>query len=380
MTEKRKIIFKNILSPGDAVMMTCGIRDLHLTYPGQYLTDVRTCCSEIWKNNPYITKMNDNEAEIITIGYSKTINESNQGSYGFAHGYRREIEDKLGIKIKQTSMFGNLYLSDEEKKTPSLIDLNFTGWDTPFWIIISGGKQDYTTKHWIPEYAQEVVDYFYGKIQFVQVGEKHHLHKPLNNVINLMGATNLREFINLIYHSDGVLCPITFAMHGAAAIPQKQGKPRFKPCVVTAGGREPNHWIAAPNHQFIHSCGMYECNSGGGCWKARTIKLNDNDGKDGSLCSNTVEFKGRQVQRCMKEGVKPVDVIRAIEKYYDGGIIKYLPNGYRMINDSWNNREKYINQILKDKAEYLKSSYARENMKNNMIDYIEQINSNRKYS
>lgn len=378
--EKKKLIFKSILSPGDAVMMTCAIRDLHITYPDKYLTDVRTCCSEVWENNPYITKMNDDEGEIIDVGYTTTVNESNQGAYNFAHGYRREFEEKLGISIKQTSMFGNLYLSDIEKRTPSLIDLNFTGWDTPYWIIICGGKQDYTAKHWIQEYAQEVIDYFYGKIQFVQVGDKSHLHKPLNNVINLIGATSLRDLINLIYHADGVICPITFAMTAAAAVPPKQDKPNFKPCIVTAGGREPNHWNSAPNHQFIHSCGIYECNNSGGCWKSRTVKLNDGDGKDGSLCTNTVDFMGRKVQRCMKEGVKPIDVIRALEKYYDGDILQYLPHGYRMINDSWNNRDKYINQILKDKATYLTTNYARNNKNILIRNYVEQIKSNREYS
>ena len=39
----RKIILKNNLSPGDLVMLTAAVRDLHLSYPGCFETDVRTC-------------------------------------------------------------------------------------------------------------------------------------------------------------------------------------------------------------------------------------------------------------------------------------------------------------------------------------------------
>lgn len=377
----RKIIFENKLSPGDAVMMTAAIRDLHLSYPNQFITDVRTCCSDIWLNNPYITKLdeNDNDVEVIKTGYTNNINQSNQGAYHFVHGYRQDFEEKLNIPIKQTSHFGNIYLSNEEKNKISLVHQYFTGWDTPFWIIISGGKQDYTTKHWIHEYAQEVVDYFYGKIQFVQVGTSNHYHPPLKRVINLIDATNLRELIHLIYHCDGLITPITFAMHCASAIPNKPNKPRHKPTVVTAGGREPNHWIALPNQQFIHTCGIYDCNQHGGCWKARTTKLNDNLKHDNSLCQNTITFNNRQVQKCMYEGVTPLDVIRAIEKYYNGNIIQYLPRSYKMIDAKWDERFMYLEHIIKDKKTYHDLNYARENRMNADLDIIEQIKTNINY-
>ena len=37
----RKIILRNRQSPGDIVVLSAAVRDLHLTYPGQFLTDVR---------------------------------------------------------------------------------------------------------------------------------------------------------------------------------------------------------------------------------------------------------------------------------------------------------------------------------------------------
>ena len=37
-----KLILRNSQSPGDIVMLTAAVRDLHACRPGQFLTDVRT--------------------------------------------------------------------------------------------------------------------------------------------------------------------------------------------------------------------------------------------------------------------------------------------------------------------------------------------------
>ena len=44
-----------------------------------------------------------------------------------------------------------------------------------------------------------------------------------------------RQFARLMYHASGVVCPVTFAMHLAAAIQVKPGRPRNRACVVVAG-------------------------------------------------------------------------------------------------------------------------------------------------
>ena len=53
----RKLILSNYQSPGDFVMLTAAVRDLHLRYPGEFLTDVRSPCPQLWKNNPYLTPL-----------------------------------------------------------------------------------------------------------------------------------------------------------------------------------------------------------------------------------------------------------------------------------------------------------------------------------
>jgi ADP-heptose:LPS heptosyltransferase len=195
------------------------------------------------------------------------------------------------------------------------------GSDVPFWIIVSGGKRDYTTKLWSTERLQSVVGHFSGRIAFVQVGASEHSHPPLTGVIDLRGKTDLRQLIRLVYHAQGVLCPVTLLMHLAAAVEVKSGFPKNRPCVVIAGGREPPHWEAYPHHQFIHRVGTLSCCDNGGCWKSRVLPLGDRDEKDRpeNLCVDVVD----DLPRCM-HNVSIDDVTRSIELYFKGGVARYL--------------------------------------------------------
>ena len=159
------------------------------------------------------------------------------------------LNERLGTCIKPTAFRGDIYISDEERRDRSLVH-QILGEDRPFWIITSGGKYDFTNKWWDPTRYQEVVDHFKGKILFVQVGKLDHHHPPLEGVLNLLGKTSLRELVRLVYHSQGVLCPVTLLMHLAAAVPTKPANPEARPAVVIAGGRESVQWEAY-NHCLL---------------------------------------------------------------------------------------------------------------------------------
>ena len=80
---KKKLLIRNFQSPGDILMLTAAIRDLHKTYPEQYLTNVETSAMELWENNPYIDKTinkDDSDVEIIEAKYD-LIHQSNEGCY-----------------------------------------------------------------------------------------------------------------------------------------------------------------------------------------------------------------------------------------------------------------------------------------------------------
>ena len=302
-------------------MLTAAVRDIHKCYPRRFQTDVRTSCQSIWENNPFITNLNEEDPEVQTIEcHYPLIYQSNKRPYHFIHGFIDYLNLHLKLDIRPTLFKGDIYLSRSERTLPSLVH-DLVGKNIPYWIVVAGGKNDYTIKWWDANRFQHVIDFFKRKILFVQVGSKNHFHPDLKGVLDLRGKTTIRQLIRLVYHAQGVLCPVTLLMHLAAAVEGKENKNGSRPCVVIAGGREPAHWEAYPNHQFIHTIGALRCCSQGGCWKSRTLPLGDGNSKDRpeNLCVNVVGG----LPKCM-DIITVEDVIRRIQIYFQKGGLNYL--------------------------------------------------------
>jgi len=310
----RHIILKTNLSPGDICTLTAAIESLHATYPGQFRTDVRTPCPEIFEHNPHITPLKDDEAEAIEMHYTDLINRCDQSPNPFLRGYCYDLGRKLGLPLELTTNRPHLYLSDEEKCWMHQVQQYFTHKPTKFWIVNAGVKHDYPLKQWPVEYYQEVIDYFRGKIQFVQVGHPEHEHPNLKSVINLVGKTNTRELIRLCYHAQGGLGPITFIQHLCAAFE--------KPYVALLGGREPVSWVQYPLQTTLHTIGKLPCCRTRSCWRSRPLPRNDGSQQDNCLCESPVLGMEPPVAKCMAV-IKPLEVVRAIEACYDGGALTY---------------------------------------------------------
>ncbi len=320
----RKLILRNFQSPGDIVMLTAAVRDLHLAYPEQFQTDVRTPCPALWQHNPYITPLQEQDPGVAVVDcHYPLIDRSNHAPYHFLHSFIEYLNERLDLKIRPSEFRGDIHVSGREKSWISQVE-EIVHQRVPFWIVVAGGKRDFTVKWWDPQRYQRVVDHFAGRILFVQVGEAGHEHRALCNVIDLRGKTDLRQLIRLVYHAQGVLCPVTLMMHLAAALEMAPGMPKNRPCVVIAGGREPPHWEAYPHHQFLHRAGALLCCDDGGCWKSRVRPLGDRDERDRPehLC---VDVAGT-LPRCM-DLISVDDVTRAIEIYFLGGAIPYLTAG-----------------------------------------------------
>src|SRR5438105_12580189 len=98
MSEGRKIILTNFQSPGDIVMLTAAVRDLHLCYPGEFQTDVRTPCPHIWENNPYLTPLRPCQPGVETIDCKyPLIHRSNQEPWHFLHAFIDYLNQRLGV-------------------------------------------------------------------------------------------------------------------------------------------------------------------------------------------------------------------------------------------------------------------------------------------
>jgi ADP-heptose:LPS heptosyltransferase len=320
MAHMRKLILRNFQSPGDIVMLTAAVRDLHRAHPGQFETDVRTSCPDLWDGNPYLTPLPDDDPSVETIDcHYPLIHRCNTTPCHFLHGFPAYLNDRLGLQIRVTEFKGDIYVAPGEKPWMG----------EPYWLIVSGGKLDYTIKWWDPRRYQEVVDHFRGRIQFVQVGESSHHHPPLDGAIDLRGMTSLRQLVRLMHHAEGVVTPVSLLMHLAAAVETPPGAPRHRPCIVIAGGREPPHFTAYPHHQYLHTVGALRCCDQGGCWRSRVLPLGDGDANDtpDQLCVDVVG----SLPRCMHM-ISAADVIRRIEMYFEGGALR---RAEREIAPSW---------------------------------------------
>lgn len=317
----RKLILNNYQAPGDILMLTAAFRDLHRCNPGRFLTDVRTSCPDLWENNPYLTPLEASACDVESLHCEyPLIHHSDRRALHFIHGFTDFLNERLGLRIQPTEFRGDIHLSDTEKAGPSVTE-QITGVDVPYWIIVGGGKYDFTIKWWHFRRWQAVVDHFQGQILFLQVGKADDYHPPLHNVIDLRNRTGLRDLIKLVYHAQGVLCPVTFLMHLAAAVECRPDRPKSRACVVVAGGRESPHWEAYPTHQFVHTVGALPCCAQTGCWRSRIVPLGDGDEKDEArnLCVDVVNG----LPRCM-DMITPAQIIERIQYHFAGGQARSL--------------------------------------------------------
>ena len=92
-------------------MLSAAVRDLHRSYPGEFVTDVRTPCPQIWENNPYITPLqeDDRDIQILECNYP-LIHKSNEAPYHFIHGFIEDLNQQLGLNVRPTAFPARLDL------------------------------------------------------------------------------------------------------------------------------------------------------------------------------------------------------------------------------------------------------------------------------
>jgi ADP-heptose:LPS heptosyltransferase len=315
------LILRNGQSPGDGVMLAFAITSLMQAYPGKFIVEVETPYNELFQGlyaSGMIRHLTEGErevAQVLEIGY-ETIHKSNQYPYFYMTGMLYDLEEKLGITIPPAEYSGFVTLEEVETHWFSA-PREILGKDVPYWILNAGWKDDYTAKQWSTSEYQRLVDMFPNEY-FVQIGHTDHNHPELagDNLINLVGKTDLRQLIRLIWSSYGVITPCSMAMLLSYAIPpHPRYRSKSRACIAITGGREPNHWHQGPNMQYVHTCGMLPCCDYGGCWKSRVIRLEDGEVHDDSLCEYPITLPdGQVVAKCMTM-IKAEDVARHMENY-----------------------------------------------------------------
>lgn len=85
-------------------------------------------------------------------------------------------------------------------------------------------------------------------------------------------------------------------------------------------GVPPVTWTQYRLQTTLHTMGQLPCCRTKGCRRSRVIPLGDGTKKDESLCESPVLSFQRPVGRCMSM-IRPADVIRVIEGFYEGGTL-----------------------------------------------------------
>ena len=304
----RKLILHHYLSPGDVLMLTACLDDLHAAYPGHFQTDVRVSVPDIFDNNPHVTPIADDDPESCRI-------EMNYPQYQwqddlpihFAEAFSGYLEERLQIPIPARARRGAIYLTEEEK--------SHRPFDGRYWLVISGGKSDYTCKH--PDILKlRTAILSMPDAQFIQVGEEGkcgslvHTQPRLGlpNVIDGIGqTTRFRDLIVLAAHAEGAICGVTALMHLMGAL--------NKPCVVLAGGREAPTWEKYPDHVYFDSMGKLPCCQERACGRSRTVALKDGGSQDQSLCQLPVMREGSPPTPKCQEMIDPYAIVRAVDEF-----------------------------------------------------------------
>lgn len=313
------VVLKTNLSLGDIIALTTTVRALSESNTRVFPL---TSCREVWDNNPHVFRhyktaktdlgtvffFDNKQVNVIEAHYGDRLSKSNNQTTHFASIYTEDVEKKVGKKLPYYT-YPELYLSDQEKEKPPH--------DLPkkYWVLNAGGKKDFTTKWWPHAHAAKLVK-IAKDVQFVQIGNLNDAHFPIPGAINLIGKTTLRELFSIIYHSSGVVTPISAPMHIAAALTREL--PQTKPCIVLAGGREPPTMIQYPGQKVLSTLGDFKCCAKQGCWKNRVLplKVNISDEKlNKTLCELPFEVEPERHYASCMASITPEKVLQEIEDY-----------------------------------------------------------------
>jgi len=290
----KRLILENRQCPGDILMLTAAVRDLHHSYPDIQL-GVRTNYPWIWENNPNITVR---EGESTPIGYKTPHQEPNHPVRDhFVYAFHRSLERMFDIRIQRGIPYPDIHLGEND--TPLLLGINL-----PILLVNAGSKADFPIKQWPLEYFQAVVDALVDRYLVIQIGETQKgLHTPLKGVVDMLNRTPGRDIVRLMRQADAVLTGVSFPMHLCAALNAADGLSRK--CVVIGGHRENTYWEKYPDMHYLQGGCEHD-----GCWNRWLPPV---VGWKPEICPNSVRGEnGRYFAKCIYD-IKPEEVIECLK-------------------------------------------------------------------
>lgn len=297
-----KLILLQKQCPGDWLCCLAAVESLHIQYPGKYITDIHCGYPDLFLHHPNITRMRrvpnirgrDIERPREIDMQCPSINRTHAPIH-FLQTWCEFLGDALGLPLRLHVSHPTIYLSEQEKGLPKLKN---------HWIVNAGYKADCEAKWWGWSRYQKVVEMM-PHLNFIQIGESFHFHKPLvgPNVINMIGKTdkNCRDLLRMVSQCDGGLGGVTFLQHVCASLQKPY---------VCLNFREPNWLTAYPRQTMLSMNGKLDCNRERGCWVSAV-----REGGHGRRCALPVIANGEAVPKCATM-IAPEDVVKAIQSYY----------------------------------------------------------------
>lgn len=308
-------------APGDTVAMTAFIRDLKLYDPTLKIGVRATGCDQLLAYSPHLETDNTGAMD-VQMDYGPGIECCKQWNtqIHYLEEFHRDFNRKFKVKVPLTEPRPDLHLTPRELETRPMAD--------PYWVVVAGYKADMPTKAWSARRFQEVITrttkrgYRWVQLGATPPGRNEHFHFPLDNTINLLRQTDLRQFMWYIFHSAGVLCGVTMAMLVAAAF--------WRPCVTIAAGRESWYWLSFSrdnpalaahaekilvSHRVLSTIGQLDCCRTKACNTKQLVPPHQlTPFPAGVYCARPAEEAGQTLPECMRL-ITTDAVITAIESY-----------------------------------------------------------------
>lgn len=279
---------------GDRLLMTPLIRDLKATFPHWHLY-VDVASDAAWRNNPHIdgivTPGRPAPEKIdytFNVGPMRATQSSRTNGLHITRAFAESFVRMTGLPLHDGPFKCDLHLSVAEQAWQPV--------KGPYWVI-NCDTANMGSKRWVANRWRELVRSL-DDLTFVQVGLPQATRIDLSdepNVISLVGRTDERQLMSLVYQAVGCISLVSSLQHIAAAFD--------KPCVVLAGGREPRSFCSYPAQHHIDRLGTLECCRDRACWK------------------NSIEAcvdKTDDVARCMQM-ISTLEVAIGVRKFYQGG-------------------------------------------------------------
>lgn len=307
-SEPVRIRLRQWQCPGDVlVLVSSALEAIHSQYPDKFLTSLDVSHPSLFFHNPHVSQT---PADIVVdLGYNPGSADDHSDAH-FIHASLDKLSQDLNIPLTCNVKRPSIYLSDREKHTRNQVARE-TGYDGPFWLLNASIKDCYTVKGYGSHNYQRVVDLLLERgIRCVQVGDPSARNPKLDNVIDFVGKTDLRQLVVLAYHSQGCITGESFHNHLYAAL--------NKPCVTLLSGFLSPDWVSYPTARTLHNHGSLPCCKDRPCWKAKVVPEQP---QEQSYCVLPVIQEGKDpVPKCL-DMIRPEQVADAVLSYYEGGVL-----------------------------------------------------------